>query len=163
MTVRSIQEQLRYLFASLVLSTIPILMLALTLVKSGRWRDALSALLGKYTVLGVPNNPWREFLPFLLTIFVFVFFSWLAAMVVTNSRPGLGKLVLGALLNLPASIAFGISMVFASISYLWFQGSPVIGSLGSPILFWSSLCLSLVVLSANCYRLVLAHGNYLHT
>ena len=164
MTIRSIQEQLRCSFAGLALSTVPILMLIFTLVRSGHWRGALSALAGKYTAFGIPGNPWRDFLPsFLLAISVFIFFSWLAAMVARRSRPSPGKLLLSVLLNLPASVAFGISMELASISHLWFADYLVIGSPTSPILSWSSLCLSLVVLSANCYRLMLRHSDCLHT
>ncbi len=159
MTVQSIHKQLKCSITSLALSVIPVLMLVFTLIKSGYWGNALNALRGKYTILGVPSNPWRDFTPlFSFVILVLVGSSWLAAIIAKGSQPSLGRSMCIILLNLLASIAFGMSMVFASISYLWFQSASVIGQLGSPILFWSSLCFSLIVLVMNCYRLMLSNS-----
>jgi hypothetical protein len=154
----TLDKQFKDMIVGLALFPLPVLVLIFTLIKSGHWKDALSAFRGEYTISGVPSNPWREFLPlFSLSILVFVGSSWLATVTAKSSQPTSLKLITGAFLILLASIAFGMSMVFASVSHLWFRDAPVIGSVGSPILFWLSLLLSLVVLIVNCYRLAPAN------
>ncbi|MCP4596586.1 hypothetical protein [Neptuniibacter sp.] len=142
-----ISKQLKYSAVHLMLSLLPILTLVFTLIRSDRLKDAVSALKNEYFILGVPSNPWQEFLPlFSSTILAFIGFSWLVGFIARNSQSSWWKLPASILLIILAAVAFGLSMVFASLFHLWFQHAPIIGSLGSSSLFWVSFGLSLVVL-----------------
>ena len=150
---------LRSLGIGPVLSAIPLLVLVFALLKSGHWKNALNALQGKYTIGGVPTNPWGGFLSvFLPSLLTFVILSWSSASVARSTQPNLVKFIVGFLLVLSASLAFGVSMACASISSLWFQDTLVIWSAGSSTLFWLSVLVSLVVLSANFCKLAMANS-----
>jgi len=143
----------------LVLSVIPLLVLVFTLLKSGHWKDALNALQGEYAIDGVPSNPWGGFLSiFLPGFFIFVALSWLSTLVARSTQPEFLKFTVGFLLAALASLAFGMLMGYASISSLWFQDALVIGSAGSPIQFWLSVLVSLVVLSVNFCKLAMTNN-----
>lgn len=153
---QSIPKWLRLLFACTIPSLVSVLVLVFTLVQSGYWNDAVNALVGKYTTLGLPSNPWLDFLPFFLpTVFLSVLFSWLASTAARGTSPITVKLPLSILLSLAASVTFGFAIVLASTSYLWFQGFSVIGVRGSPVLFWLPFCLLLIVLIRSCYKSLL--------
>lgn len=157
--VSILHKQYRSLVIGLSLSLLPVLVLIFTLAKSGHWKDALGAFWGKYTVAGVPSNPWLEFLPlFCLSLLVFVGSSWLASAIAESPQSTWLKLVVIIPLILLASAAFGGSMVYASVVNLWFQDSPVIGLPTSSILFWLSSLLSVALLIASCLRRMLANG-----
>lgn len=154
-----IGKSLRSLSIGPVLSVIPLLVLVFTLLKSGHWKDALNALQGEYTIGGVPSNPWGGFLSvFLPGLLTFVALSWLSTLVARSTQPDSLKFIVGFLLVSLASLAFGVSMACASISSLWFQDALVIGSAGSPTLFWLSVLVSLVVLSVNFCKLAMANS-----
>ena len=158
MSARSIVwKSLKDVSIVLILSVIPLLVLVFTLLKSGHWKNALNALQCEYTIGGIPGNPWGGFLSvFLPGLFTFVALSWLSTLVARNTQPDLLKFTIGFLLVLSASLAFGMSTVCASISSLWFQDALVVGSTGSPAMFWLSVLVSLVVLSVNLCKVAMA-------
>src|SRR5687767_3580612 len=49
---------LRDLIVSAVLLLLPVFALIAGLIEVGAWPDALDALAGKFTMFGLPNNPW---------------------------------------------------------------------------------------------------------
>jgi hypothetical protein len=155
MMAKSISNmQIKDLVVSLALFLLPVVFLALSLATSGYWSSVLDALLGRYAVYGVPSNPWREWLPFfLLAEFAFVLPSCLAIVLVRGLGSSFLGLVTNVCLNLLASVAFGFSMVLASIFYLWFWGPQIVGSVGSSFLFWSSMSIAFALQLANGYRI----------
>lgn len=151
--------QIRDLVVNLALLPFPFIFLVLNLVRSGYWRNALDALRNGYTISGVPSNPWREFLPFfLLAVLAFALLSCLAIVLVKGLEPSFLRLVTNVTLSLLASVAFGFAMDLASIFYLWFENTQVVGSVGSPLLFWSSMLVSFALQLINSYRITLATG-----
>jgi hypothetical protein len=141
---------------SLGLSILPAVVLVIGLMRAGCLGEALLALRGSYLSHGVPDNPWVEFVPYFgLPLAAFIGLSWALSVVLRCSWPVPLRLAIGVLVVSLASVAYGWSMVLASLAYLWFQDLLVIGDIGSPVLFWASMFISFVSLGLSHYGLAL--------
>lgn len=154
-TQSTLTKQMRGLGIGLVLSTIPILVLFATLIRSGYMGVAWKSLQGKYQIHGVPSNPWLSFAPlFCLPMIAFMVLFWSSIALLSRSQLTVLRIAGAVLLALSASAAYGASMVSASISYLWFRDTPVVGTVSSSVFLWFSAFIPLIALGANCYGLI---------
>ena len=145
----------------LILSLIPAFILGFTLIQKGVLNDSINALRGNYFIGGASVNPWGGFAPYIFVSgLTFIACSWFVTSLVKRtisiSSWSWYKVTSCLVLSLLASLAFGISNVFASLSYLWFQDTIVLGVPNSLDLFGLSAGFVFIVLMVNYYRLLKA-------
>jgi hypothetical protein len=115
----------RELRVSALLLLLPVIVLMAGIIKVGAGQDAIDAWQGKFTMFGLPANPWLESGGIVVT-FAVLSVSYLvlcaaAFVVVHRARPAWLRWSSAELLLLLSTVSFFLLMYYASVAWVHFR------------------------------------------